>query len=65
VKANRDLLQAASLSASFLGNGQIGVLDAAWRAAIGRGERWQRHADQGKAALLRIAPELGVDALWV
>lgn len=65
VKANKDLLQAARLIAYFVGNGQVDVFSAAWRDAIGRGKEWQRRADQGKAALLRIAPELGVDALWV
>jgi hypothetical protein len=63
VKAHKDLLQAASLIPYFVGDGQAEVFNAAWRDAIGRGKGWQRRADAGTAALLRIAPEPGVEAL--
>lgn len=63
-KAGKDLLQAAGLAAYFLENGQADVFNSAWQDAIGRGKGWQARALEGKDALLRIAPELGADALW-
>ena len=63
-KAAKDLLQAASLVSYFMANQQADVFNAAWRDANGRGTGWQRRARQGKAALLRIAPELAVQELW-
>lgn len=63
-KANKDVLQAASLASYFLENGQAGVFNDAWRDAIGRGKGWEERAQQGRLALLRVAPELAVDDLW-
>lgn len=64
VKATKDVLQAASLASYFLENGQADVFNDAWRNALARGKGWQTRAEQGKQALLRIAPELAHDALW-
>lgn len=63
-KATKDLLQAASLASYFLENGQADVFNAAWRDAIGRGKGWRQRAEQGRRAMLRLAPELADDALW-
>jgi len=63
-KASKDLLQSASLASYFLENGQADVFNAAWRNAIARGKGWQSRAEQGKKALLRIAPELADESLW-
>lgn len=65
VKATKDLLQAASLVSYFLENGQAEVLNVAWQDAIKRGKGWRLRALQGRAALLRLAPDLDQDALWL
>lgn len=64
-KATKDLLQAASLVSYFLENGQADIFNAAWQDAIGRGRGWWARTRQGKAALLRIAPELDQKNLWL
>ncbi|MBZ0131147.1 MAG: hypothetical protein K8F53_00905, partial [Rhodocyclaceae bacterium] len=63
-KATKDLLQAASIASYFIANGQADVFNAAWRDAIGRGKGWQMRAEQGRKAMLRIAPDVADDALW-
>lgn len=63
-KSTKDLLQAASLASYFLDRGQGEVFNAAWRDAVARGGGWHRRAEQGRKALLRIAPELSANALW-
>lgn len=63
-KVTKDLLQAASLASYFLENGQAQVFNAAWRDAIGRGRGWRSRARQGKAALLRLAPDVASEKLW-
>ena len=63
-KANKDLLQAAALIEYFLANRQAGEFNAAWRDAVGRGKGWRSRAEQGRRALLRLAPDLVDDALW-
>lgn len=63
-KANKDLLQAASLADYFAQTGQSGTFNAAWRDAVGRGRGWKGRAVRGKTALLRLAPELNLDELW-
>lgn len=63
-KATKDLLQAASLASYFLENGQAETFNAAWQDAIGRGKGWRSRAKQGKAALLRLAPDLAGEELW-
>lgn len=63
-KAAKDLLQAAGLAGYFLHSDQTDVFNAAWRDAIGRGKGWQTRARKGRAALLKIAPELSSDDLW-
>ena len=65
VKATKDLLQAASLASYFLEVGQASVFNEAWRDAIGRGKGWKARALQGQKALLKIAPEVSADALWI
>ncbi|MEN9477360.1 MAG: hypothetical protein RLZZ300_1501, partial [Pseudomonadota bacterium] len=63
-KANKDLLQAASLATYFLETEQAEVFNNAWRNAVGRGKGWQLRAEQGKQALFRVAPELANERLW-
>ena len=64
-KATKDLLQAASLVSYFLENGQPEVFNAAWQDAVRRRNGWRDRSRQGKAALLRLAPELDQDAFWL
>lgn len=64
VKATKDLLQAASLASYFLDNGLADVFNEAWRDALGRGKGWMERAQQGREALLRLAPELDSPDLW-
>ncbi|MBL8492104.1 MAG: nucleotidyltransferase domain-containing protein, partial [Rhodocyclaceae bacterium] len=63
-KANKDLLQAASLVAWFHDNDQVAAFNGAWRDALGRGGGWRERAEQGRKALLKLAPELADEALW-
>jgi hypothetical protein len=63
-KARKDLLQAAAIASYFVQAGQFGQFNAAWRDALGRGRGWRARATQGKAALLRLSPELEMPALW-
>lgn len=63
-KSRKDLLQAASLASYFLENGQAALFSAAWSDALSRGKGWKERAVQGQEALLRVAPELDVTALW-
>ncbi|MBV6408587.1 MAG: hypothetical protein EFKGCFLK_02184 [Rhodocyclaceae bacterium] len=63
-KATKDLLQAASIASYFLANGQAEVFNSAWRDAIGRGRGWRTRAEQGRKAMLRIAPDVADEALW-
>ena len=64
VKANKDILQAASLASYFHESGQADLFNAAWKDALGRGKGWKERALQGRAALLRVAPELDQAVLW-
>lgn len=63
-KATKDLLQAACLAGYFAQTGQADVFNTAWRDALGRGKGWCERALRGKAALLNIAPDVDVPALW-
>lgn len=63
-KASKDLLQAASLASYFLANGQADLFNEAWRDALGRGKGWRGRAEQGRDALLRIAPDIADQSLW-
>jgi hypothetical protein len=63
-KARKDLLQAAALASFFARAGEVTSFNAAWREALERGRGWRRRAMQGKAALVRLAPDLNVPALW-
>jgi hypothetical protein len=63
-KARKDLLQAASLASYFEQNDQSAIFNRAWRDALSRGGGWKQRAVQGMRALLRIAPELDIRALW-
>ena len=60
----KDLLQAGSLIGYFLETGQAEVFNAAWQEALSQSKEWQTRAKWGRAALLRIAPELRREALW-
>lgn len=63
-KALKDILQAASLISYFLDHGESAVFNAAWQDAVSRGKGWQSRAMEGKAALLKLAPELAASELW-
>lgn len=63
-KARKDLLQAASLADYFERNRQARVFNAAWRDALSRGRGWRSRAQEGRKALLALAPELDIPALW-
>lgn len=63
-KASKDLLQAASLASYFLANGQADLFNEAWRDALGRGKGWRGRAEQGREALLRVAPDMADQSLW-
>lgn len=63
-KASKDLLQTASFASYFIQTDQAEVFNAAWREALGRGKGWQARVEQGKGALLRMAPELDHASLW-
>lgn len=63
-KAKKDLLQAAALASYFTAAGSTNAFNAAWRDALSRGRGWKSRAKEGKKALLAIAPELEIPALW-
>jgi hypothetical protein len=63
-KAMKDLLQAASLASYFLANGQANLFNRAWREARGRGKGWRLRVDEGRKALVRLAPDLAARELW-
>lgn len=63
-KARKDVLQAASLAEYFNQSAQQHVFNAAWRDALGRGPGWRKRALEGKRALLDLAPDLDIAALW-
>ena len=62
-KAVKDLHQAACLAEYFLAE-RPREFNAAWRDALGRGPGWRKRAREGRKALLSMAPELEVPALW-
>jgi len=64
-KATKDLLQAASLISYFHEAGQATIFNHAWQDALSRGRGWKARAIQGKKSLLKIAPELAMESLWV
>ena len=63
-KSTKDLLQAACLASYFTQTDQIEIFNAAWRDALGRGKGWRQRALKGKRALMLLAPEAHVPALW-
>jgi len=63
-KATKDLLQAASLASFLVDAGQASTFNEIWREVLERGKGWRDRARRGRAALLRIAPELDNDSLW-
>lgn len=63
-KATKDLLQAACLASYFAGSGQEEIINRAWRDALSRGRGWRERAIKGHRALLALAPELDIEALW-
>lgn len=63
-KATKDLLQVAALVSYFTQNGQGSAFNIAWRDLVSRGRGWQSRAKQGRDALLKLAPELELKALW-
>ncbi|MGE0278697.1 MAG: GSU2403 family nucleotidyltransferase fold protein [Nitrospiraceae bacterium] len=62
-KAVKDLHQAACL-AEYFARERPRELNAAWRDALQRGPGWRKRARAGRAALLKLAPELDKPALW-
>ena len=63
-KATKDLLQVAALASYFVQTGQAAVFNTAWRDLVSRGRGWHSRAKQGRTALLKIAPEVAITALW-
>jgi hypothetical protein len=63
-KARKDLLQAASLASYFLEAGDSRVFNTAWRDALRRGSGWRTRLLRGKAALLKLAPDVDAAELW-
>ena len=63
-KARKDLLQAAALASYFAVTDEATLFNAAWQEVLGRGRGWRSRALQGKAALLRLAPDVDLPALW-
>ena len=63
-KAAKDLLQAAALASWFAGSGEARAFNKAWRDLNGRGRGWASRASMGRQALLKLAPDLDVPALW-
>ena len=63
-KSTKDLLQAASIISYFVQSDQSDSFNSAWQDALSRGKGWQVRAMQGKAALLKMAPDLDEKALW-
>lgn len=64
-KSKKDLLQSASLVSYFLTQGLASQFNTAWQDAVTRGPGWRKRAEQGKEALLRLAPDLNDPALWI
>jgi hypothetical protein len=63
-KARKDLMQAASLASYFLEAGDARVFSEAWRDALRRGKGWRTRLLRGRAALLKLAPDLDAADLW-
>ncbi len=63
-KAGKDLLQSASLIEYFVQEGRANTFNAAWNDALDRGPGWRKRAREGHKALLKLAPELEIVALW-
>jgi hypothetical protein len=63
-KANKDLLQVASLASYFAETGRAKIFNELWREALNRGKGWSSRARNGREALLRIAPDLDLHSLW-
>jgi hypothetical protein len=59
VKANKDLLQAASLISCMTQEGLSLQLHEAWADGLSRGKGWMARAESGRAALLAKYPDLG------
>ena len=58
VKANKDLIQAASLISYLMGNGRDEHLKTAWMDAKSRGKGWEKRLAQGWQALIHSYPDL-------
>lgn len=63
-KAAKDLLQTAALASYFAASGEARAFNKAWRDMNRRGRGWSSRAARGKKALLAIAPDLDLPALW-
>jgi hypothetical protein len=57
-KSTKDLLQAAAIVEWCLANDRADELKATWEDAVKRGRGWKSRATEGRAALVRQAPEL-------
>lgn len=63
-KATKDLLQAAALASYYANTGQARIFNRSWRDALTRGRGWRARAREGRAALLKLAPDADVPGLW-
>lgn len=63
-KATKDIVQAAALAQWHVSNGRQEEFSAAWSDAMTRGPSWKKHAQAGRAALLKRYPELDEPQLW-
>lgn len=63
-KANKDLGQSASIIKVLLDMGHASLVKAAWDDAVSRGPGWEKRANQGRRALLKMYPDLDVPELW-
>lgn len=63
-RAAKDVLQAAALVSWIAASGESSNFNRAWRDLNARGRSWSTRAARGKAALLKVAPDLDAPALW-
>jgi hypothetical protein len=63
VKATKDLQQAACLVSYFLDH-RPEEFATAWADAMSRGPGWRKRAQMGRAALIKLAPDLDSTSLW-
>jgi hypothetical protein len=57
-KANKDIVQAASLMSYLLDN-DAEALELAWSDAVGRGPGWKKRVVVGARKVIAVYPQLG------